>query len=300
MRHIIGGSEPDDIIGSDKDQNRGCKKRDKDHLEFLCELYEAQVARGRYFVHELTSEVNSRMGCIMKIMAMSGTRTADLCMFGLAACDKGGPGFVNVSVRAITNVARLQNKCTGTHRHARINTNDTIEESERTGTWVRQPARAIEERLREDQQELELRERKRKVEDAKKIRGIFHEKDKSKASRRVEDDLLKKPMHHGEQELLSVWEGWHWDDNNGGWLDPEMCAKARREEKEYIRRHKMYTRVPREVCIRETGKAPIKTGWAETDKGQPGKPNIRARWVATEYETHASQSCMRRRRHSRR
>ena len=70
MRHIIGGSEPDVIIGSDKDQNRGCKKRDKDHLEFLCELHEAQVARGRYFVH----------------MAMLGTRTAvaDLCMFGLA------------------------------------------------------------------------------------------------------------------------------------------------------------------------------------------------------------------------
>ena len=43
---------------------------------------------------------------------------------------------------------------------------------------------------------------------------------------------------------------------------------------EYIPRHKMYVRVPREVCLRETGKAPIKTGW-ETDKGQPGKPNVR-------------------------
>ena len=84
-----------------------------------------------------------------------------------------------------------------------------------------------------------------------------------------------------------MWEGWHWDDNKGGWLDPELCAKARREEVEYIRRHKMYVRVPREVCLRETGKAPSKTGWAETDKGQPGKPNIRARWVAKEYKTHA-------------
>ena len=68
----------------------------------------AQVARGHYFVHELTSEVNSRMECVMKIMAISGTRiaVADLCMFGLPACDKGGPGFVNVSVRRITNVRR--------------------------------------------------------------------------------------------------------------------------------------------------------------------------------------------------
>ena len=95
-------------------------------------------------------------------------------------------------------------------------------------------------------------------------------------------DEMGKLMHHDEKELLSTWEGWHWDDNKGGWLDPKLCAKARREEVEYIRRHK---------CTRETGKAPIKTGWAETDKGQTEKPNVRARWVAKEHKT---QSCMRR------
>ena len=91
MRHIIGSSEPDVIIGSDKDRNRGCQKKDKNHVEFLCELYEAQAAQGRYFVHELTSEASSRMKCMGKIMAMAGTRAAvaDLCMFGLAACDDG-------------------------------------------------------------------------------------------------------------------------------------------------------------------------------------------------------------------
>ena len=35
MRHIIGSSEPDVITGSDKDQNRECRKKDKDHMEFL-------------------------------------------------------------------------------------------------------------------------------------------------------------------------------------------------------------------------------------------------------------------------
>ena len=73
MRHIIGTSEPDVIIGSDRDRNRECRKKDKDHIEFLCELYEAQVARGRYFAQELTSEVNSRMKCVAKIMAMGGS-----------------------------------------------------------------------------------------------------------------------------------------------------------------------------------------------------------------------------------
>ena len=101
MRHIVGGSEPDVIVGSDKDQNRGCKKKDKDHMEFLCELNKAQAARGRHFVHELMSEVNSRMKCVVKIMTTPGTRAAiaDLCMFRLAAYGDGGPGFVNASVR---------------------------------------------------------------------------------------------------------------------------------------------------------------------------------------------------------
>ena len=71
------------------------------------------------------------------------------------------------------------------------------------------------------------------------------------------------------------------------WLDPELCAKASREEVEHICGHKMDTSVPREVFLRETERAPIKTGWAETDKGQPGKPILRARWVAREYRTHA-------------
>ena len=47
IRHIIGSSKPDVIIGSGKEQNRECRKKDRDHMEFLCELLEAQLARGR-------------------------------------------------------------------------------------------------------------------------------------------------------------------------------------------------------------------------------------------------------------
>ena len=60
-----------------------------------------------------------------------------------------------------------------------------------------------------------------------------------------------------------------------------------RQGKEHIRRHKKYTRVPREACLRETEKAPVKTGWAESDKGQLRKPNVHARWVTKEHKTHA-------------
>ena len=137
VRHIVGSSEPDVIIRSDTDQNRGCKKKDKNHVEFSFELCEAQAPQGRNFLHELTSEASSRMKCVVKIMTMPGTRAAvaDLCMFGLAACDNGGPGFVNASVRTITNArqvgVRLRSKCTSTHPHAWVNAEDMIGRNER-------------------------------------------------------------------------------------------------------------------------------------------------------------------------
>ena len=140
--------------------------------------------------------------------------------------------------------------------------------------------------LREDKQELNVWEQKKTAEDAKRIRGIVHENGKNQVTNNVQDEMGIL-MHHDEQALLGLWQGWHWDDTKGEWLDPELCGKARREEVKYILRHRMYTRVPRVMCLREAEKAPIKTGWAETDKGQPGKPNVRVRWVAKAYKTYA-------------
>ena len=172
-------------------------------------------------MHELTSEVNSRVRCVAKVMDMPGIRTAvaDLCMFGLAACDEGGPGFVNVSVRTITNArrvgVRLQSKCGSMHRHAQVNADNTIETRERTGPWVRQVAQTMEEQLKEDQQELETREHQRKVEDAERIRRIVHENDKNKGVGHVQDEMGRL-MHHDEQELLSVGDGTGMTTKAGG------------------------------------------------------------------------------------
>ena len=106
---------------------------------------------------------------------------------------------------------------------------------------------AMEEQLRENKQELKTRKQKKKAKDAKRIRGIVH-----------------APRRAGTAQLVG---------RSALWLDPELCAKARREEVECIRRHRLYARVPR----------PNKTEWAETDKGQLGQLNERASWVAKEY-----------------
>ena len=84
-----------------------------------------------------------------------------------------------MSVRTVTNArrvgVRLQSTCAGTHRHARVNADDPTEKGEQKGSWVRQVAQAMEEEVKEDQQELETRDKKRRMEDAKRMCRIVGE-----------------------------------------------------------------------------------------------------------------------------
>ena len=49
-------------------------------------------------------------------------------------------------------------------------------------------------------------------------------------------------------------------------LDPDLVMKARQEKLGHIRKHNIYKKVPRAMCLRESGKQPVNTGWAETNK----------------------------------
>ena len=102
--------------------------------------------------------------------------------------------------------------------------------------------------------------------------------------------ILKKRSRRSEggqivQELNSIREGKHWDDAKGGWLDPVLVRKAREEEMQYVKKHVVCEKVLLEPVLKETGKNPIKTGWADTNKGTSECPNRRSRWVAKEYNT---------------
>ena len=87
------------------------------------------------------------------------------------------------------------------------------------------------------------------------------------------------------QELNSIREGKYWDDAKGGWLDSILVQRAREEEVQHVKKHAVYEKVPMGQCWKETGKNPIKTGWADTNKGTSECPNVRSRWVAKEYNT---------------
>ena len=121
IKQILGSCEPDVIIGSDKDQSRGCRRKHEDHVEFLCELHGAQVACGRYLVHEQTVQRKFEIDLRDAVMATPGTRTlvADLCMLGFAACDVGGPG-------------RCQHECADCH-HCKTSGSAECERREMNG-----------------------------------------------------------------------------------------------------------------------------------------------------------------------
>ena len=80
-------------------------------------------------------------------------------------------------------------------------------------------------------------------------------------------------------------QGGYGDDVKVGWLDDTLVQQARSDEMDYVRKHQVYIRVPRSQCWQETGRAPIKAGWADTNKGTTESPNVRSRWVAKEYNT---------------
>ncbi len=71
-----------------------------------------------------------------------------------------------------------------------------------------------------------------------------------------------------------------WDDVTGNELDPKFTVKARQEEMEQFRKHKVYEKVKEEVCWQITGKAPIGTRWIDINKGDELSPDHRSRLVA--------------------
>ncbi len=80
------------------------------HLRFCCELYEMQVKRGDYFVHEHPASATSwQCDCMRRLMAVPGVRAtvADQCQYGLMSSDADGPGPARKTTLFLTNSAHL-------------------------------------------------------------------------------------------------------------------------------------------------------------------------------------------------
>jgi len=90
---------------------------------------------------------------------------------------------------------------------------------------------------------------------------------------------LPVPEHEDEGGVLhKLYEGGEFvDDLSGKDLDKELAIKARLLELNFFRRHKVYTKVPKETWMR-----PISTKWLDVNKGDKSQPNYRSRLVGRE------------------
>ena len=255
------------------------------HVDFCCELYEMQARRGDYFLHEHPADATSwKLPRVQRVASIKGVRVviSDMCCFGMQQVDKDGPGLVKKPTKFMTNseelAQELSRRCPGGHHHVSLLSGRAASAQVYPKQLCSAVCRAIARQLRKDREidlhcrdclqsvEAEIRAgRCAKVGDAVGINRIIHE--------------------HAEDGLFSLTLGGCWDDNKGGWLQPELVRKGREEEMCYVRKHRVYDKVPRSQCYQDTGKAPIKTGWAETNKGTEAEPNVRCRWVGKEYNT---------------
>ena len=119
---------------------------------------------------------------------------------------------------------------------------------------------------------MKTREQKKKAEVAKRIHGIVHGNDKNKRTIHAQDEMGKR-MHHDDQELFSIWRGGGVRmTTQAGGLTLSCAPRQRREYVEYIRRQNMYTRVPREVCLREREGHPSRQDGRRLTRGNQGSP----------------------------
>ena len=116
--------------------------------------------------------------------------------------------------------------------------------------------------------------RKQKQVDAMGIFTIGH----------IKEDSGGWPEAMKEPEKLHVDEDWiqAWDDVTGKSLNLEMARESRSEEIEYFKNMNIYTKVPIEERIRQTGKKPIGGRWVDSNKQDESNLKYRFRLLAKE------------------
>ena len=65
-------------------------------------------------------------------------------------------------------------------------------------------------------------------------------------------------------------------------LKAERVIKVRLEEIDEFSKHEVYRKVPREECMRNTAKTPIRNRWLDVNKGDETNPKYRSRLVVQE------------------
>ena len=92
-----------------------------------------------------------------------------------------------------------------------------------------------------------------------------------------EEDENESPERHAKHRRLNLNKLTFYDDITNEKLSTLEVFKARNEEIQYFKEHRVYRKVPRD------GKKVIGIKWIDVNKGDSKNPNVRSRLVAKEF-----------------
>ena len=242
------------------------------HMEFVSKLYKLQIQGGRYFLHEHPRTASSwTLRCMRDIIQERGVYRveADMCRFGLTAVDALGEGLVKKPTSFLTNSLCIADsiglRCNNSwgrclHRHVHL----TDGRARNAGKYTHALCRRICEGLIK-QKELDSS-------------GLMHIGD---IEPMTTEEMKNRGWSDEGHETDVGYEEYAEDDVSGAQLDPEEVKRARKLEIEYIKKMRVYTKVPRSKCEGMNIK-PITTRWIDVNKGDDCNRNYRSRMVARE------------------
>ena len=303
MRHVME-KKPQFLIGSpmctafSNIQNLNKMRRDpaviekeyekaRVHLKWCCRLYQAQIDRGAYFLHEHPAGATSwKLPEVLEVLAREGVRriVADQCQFGQQT-DTGDPlkkptGFMS---NADELLKTLDKRCFGKGglctrpkggRHAEC----LGKKAQRAAIFQDELCLAI---LRGFKAQLIADRRMRPGEV-----GVIQD---GRGAVMDGDDEVKtswpsgpRNYHDGEEEwaCFTPHHDRYVDDLTGLPLPPELCRAARQKELDYFRSKGVWEIKNVNEARAKMGRRPISVRWVETNKGDDENPNMRSRLVA--------------------
>ena len=247
-------------------------KRAMVHLTFCCELYEYQVSRKRYFLHEHPAQATSWSTDVVKrIMNLEGVQrtVGDQCQYGAEAY--GQPirkptGFMSNCEGIRKSLSKLcrgrYGQCSRREGGSHILCNGKV--ARMAAVYPVKLCKAILTGLRD-----QLRS------DGVVIDGIV--------------GMHEMPDEHVEQTCVNVdghalrfdnGEGPFFDDLTKQELSTPLVKAARRKELQYFEDKHVWRRVPISEAVRASGRPPITVRWVDVNKGDDVSPDIRSRLVA--------------------
>ena len=239
------------------------------HLRTAVKCYRAQMARGRYFLHEHPAGASSwAEEEIANLKNEPGVFyvKGPMCRWGMVASDGLGKGYVRKETGWLTNspelAATLGGHCSNFnnnsgarrewHRHVHLINGRARQAQVYPPRLVRGVLAGIRKQMRED--------------------GELNDLNAMTAGPVPEQDLFNDS---GDVTMEYI------DDVNGGTLDPRLVKVARSLEMDWVRSQGIYTKTPRSVC-EARGLKPISLRWVDTNKGDEQNPQYSSRLVARE------------------